>query len=601
MIPTVRIAFDLSLAGAGSFLTLDDPVKGVLDGATYKLAGDVYVDVSDDVRSVSVRRGRSRELTAFTAGQASVVLDNRARLYDPTNMPTVAARTNLVTNPSFEVDTAGWIAIGSGSLARTTSDSKIGAASALITKSSGDRVLIRPGSGGQDPVVTAGLTYTLSAYVRVPAGNETTPLRVWLDYRSAANGYVGAFASITQNVTAADGWVRLSISGMAPALTTWVDAYVIQEGTGTAGQTWLVDAVLLEESATLNPYFDGTSKDGSIQTVTQVWNGTPDASTSRITYYVTGTGSAYAPSILPRKAIAIEVGGESVFTGVVEDWDLQFTLDGDATTSAKCTDGFTLLAGETITAGTATPQVSGARVETVLDDVDWPAGKRRIATGVTSLGADVVAENVTALSYLQTVDISEGGGLFIAKDGSIEFLERTDAQVPATVSFTDDGAGVPFSDISLEFGTETLYTNINIEYVGGTAIVTAPTETITKYGLIDFNVKTLLADEIEAANVADFYLFRYSTPLVRINGLEVRINGLTPAQQSQVLSLELGDPVGVVFTPQGIGSPIEQTLVVDQIEHSMTPADHNVRFNFSQTLTGFILDTDRLDTGRLGF
>ena len=400
MIPTVRIAFDLSLAGAGSFLTLDDPVKGVLDGATYKLAGDVYVDVSDDVRSVSVRRGRSRELTAFTAGQASVVLDNRARLYDPT------------------------------------------------------------------------------------AGTAVSP---------------------------------------------------------------------------------------------------------------------YAPSILPRKAIAIEVGGESVFTGVVEDWDLQFTLDGDATTSAKCTDGFTLLAGETITAGTATPQVSGARVETVLDDVDWPAGKRRIATGVTSLGADVVADNVTALSYLQTVDISEGGGLFIAKDGSIEFLERTDSQVPATVKFTDDGAGVPFSDISLEFGTETLYTNINIEYVGGTAIVTAPTETVTKYGLIDFNVKTLLADEIEAANVADFYLFRYSTPLVRINGLEVRINGLTPAQQLQVLSLELGDPVGVVFTPQGIGSPIEQTLVVDQIEHSMTPADHNVRFNFSQTLTGFILDTDRLDEGRLGF
>ena len=400
MIPTVRIAFDLSLAGAGSFLTLDDPVKGVLDGATYKLAGDVYVDVSNDVRSVSVRRGRSRELTAFTAGQASVVLDNRARLYDPT------------------------------------------------------------------------------------AGTAVSP---------------------------------------------------------------------------------------------------------------------YAPSILPRKAIAIEVGGESVFTGIVEDWDLQFTLDGDATTSAKCTDGFTLLAGETITAGTATPQVSGARVETVLDDVDWPAGKRRIATGVTSLGADVVAENVTALSYLQTVDISEGGGLFIAKDGSLEFLERTDAQVPATVKFTDDGAGVPFSDISLEFGTETLYTNINIEYVGGTAVVTAPTETVTKYGLIDFNVKTLLADEIEAANVADFYLFRYSTPLVRINGLEVRINGLTPAQQLQVLSLELGDPVGVVFTPQGIGSPIVQTLVVDQIEHSMTPADHNVRFNFSQTLTGFILDTDRLDEGRLGF
>ena len=400
MIPTVRIAFDLSLAGAGSFFTLDDPVKGELDGATFLLAGDVYEDVSDDVRSVSVRRGRSRELTAFTAGQATVVLDNRARLYDPT------------------------------------------------------------------------------------AGTAVSP---------------------------------------------------------------------------------------------------------------------YAPSILPRKAIAIEVGGEAVFTGVVEDWDLQFSLDGDATTTAKSTDGFTLLSGETITAGTATPEGSGARVEAVLDDVDWPAGKRRIATGVTSLGADVVGDNVTALSYLQTIDLSEGGGLFIAKDGSLEFLERTDAQVPATVKFTDDGTGIPFSDISLEFGTETLYTNISVEYVGGTAVTTAPADTLAKFGLIDFNVKTLLADEVEAANVADFFLFRYSTPIVRINGLEVRVNALTPAQQSQVLSLELGDPVDVIFTPQGIGSAIEQVLVVDQIEHNMTPADHQMRFNFSQTLTGFILDTDRLDEGRLGF
>jgi hypothetical protein len=140
-----------------------------------------------------------------------------------------------------------------------------------------------------------------------------------------------------------------------------------------------------------------------------------------------------------------------------------------------------------------------------------------------------------------------------------------------------------------------------VEYVGGTAVTTAPADTLAKYGLIEFNVKTLLADEVEAANVADFYLFRYSTPIVRINGLETRINALTPTQQSQVLSLELGDPVDVVFTPQGIGSPIEQTLVVDQIEHDMTPADHNVRFNFSQTLTGFILDTDVLDEGRLGF
>jgi hypothetical protein len=400
MQPTVRIAFDLSLAGAGNFFTLDDPTKGELDNATFLLAGELFEDVSNDVRSVSVRRGRSRELTAFTAGQASVVLDNRDRLYDPT------------------------------------------------------------------------------------AGTAVSP---------------------------------------------------------------------------------------------------------------------YGPSILPRKALSIEVGGQALFTGIVEDWDLQFSLDKDAVTIAKGTDGFTLLAGNIVTPGTATAQGSGARVGSILDDVDWPVAKRRINTGVASLGADVIADNTTALSYLQTIDVSEGGALFIAKDGSIEFLERTASQATPVMSFADDGTGVPFSDISLEFGTESLFTQVSVQYVGGTAVATAGSTVLGNYGLIELNIKTLLADSDEADDIADFYLFRYSEPQVRIDQLEVRMNGLTDAQQLQVLDLELGDPVDIVFTPQGIGDPIERVVVVDQIEHNITPADHNVRINFSQTLTGFTLDLDRLDQGRLGF
>ena len=596
MIPTVRIAFDLSLAGAGSFLTLDDPVKGVLDGATYKLAGDVYVDVSDDVRSVSVRRGRSRELTAFTAGQASVVLDNRARLYDPTNMPTVAARTNLVTNPSFEVDTAGWIA-NSSTISRSTTRALFGSASLKMISSD-----IGSGSNIRIPV-TAGVTYYISGYIYLEtAGSIIFDIfGQWLNSGDAVISNEEGSGAAEQTISAGS-WVRFYTPVTAPVGATTFSLYFRQLNySDPTTKTWYLDGVLFEQSATLNPYFDGTSRDGSIQEITQAWNGTPDASTSRITYYVTGTGSPYAPSILPRKAIAIEVGGESVFTGVVEDWDLQFTLDGDATTSAKSTDGFTLLSSETITPGTATPGGSGARVESILDDANWPIAKRRIATGVASLGADVVADNTTALSYLQTIDVSEGGALFVAKDGSIEFLERTASQGATVMSFTDDGTGVPFSDISLEFGTESLFTQVSVEYVGGTAVATAGTAVTNNYGLIELNVKTLLADSDEADDIAGFYLFRYSEPQVRIDQLEVRMNGLSVTQQAQVLDLELGDAVGVVFTPQGIGDPIERVVVVDQIEHNITPADHSVRLNFSQTLTGFTLDLDRLDEGRLGF
>jgi hypothetical protein len=79
----VRIAFDLAAGGVGNFFTLDDPVKGELDDGPFGLAGDILEDVTDEVRSVTVRRGRSRELERYQAGAATVTLDNKDRKYDP--------------------------------------------------------------------------------------------------------------------------------------------------------------------------------------------------------------------------------------------------------------------------------------------------------------------------------------------------------------------------------------------------------------------------------------------------------------------------------------------------------------------------------------
>lgn len=47
--------------------------------------GGVATDVTADVRSISIRRGRSRELDTFTAGGATLTLKNESRTYDPTN------------------------------------------------------------------------------------------------------------------------------------------------------------------------------------------------------------------------------------------------------------------------------------------------------------------------------------------------------------------------------------------------------------------------------------------------------------------------------------------------------------------------------------
>jgi hypothetical protein len=77
----VFIAFDLSDSG-GSFFTLDDTIRGVLD-APYILGGDLMVDVTEYVASVSISRGKSNELDKYTAGNASITLHNDNRTFDP--------------------------------------------------------------------------------------------------------------------------------------------------------------------------------------------------------------------------------------------------------------------------------------------------------------------------------------------------------------------------------------------------------------------------------------------------------------------------------------------------------------------------------------
>ena len=81
-IPKVEIGFDVKGANA-PFFRLDDPVKSQLDIELYPLSGTVFYDVTDRVRSVSVKRGKNRQLDTFDAGLANIVFNNLDRTFDP--------------------------------------------------------------------------------------------------------------------------------------------------------------------------------------------------------------------------------------------------------------------------------------------------------------------------------------------------------------------------------------------------------------------------------------------------------------------------------------------------------------------------------------
>jgi hypothetical protein len=334
---------------------------------------------------------------------------------------------------------------------------------------------------------------------------------------------------------------------------------------------------------------------------------------NRSRYYDPTAGTAispYAPSIKPRKELVVEVNGQRAFTGQVEDWDLAYELSGDSIAVAKASDGFALLSQQNIAAHTAIPQTTGERVAAILDrpEVNWPSGRRQIDTGQATLIGDAIGTDtntVNALAYLQGVEADEPGALFMSASGILTFRERTDLQQITSTVFADDGSGIPFENIGVEYGTEQLRNSVSIIRSNAGTATAENVESQEDYGITAYvRGDSLLADDTQAQDLAEWLVSLYGVPQLRINSVSVLMEALTVEQQNELLGLELADAVRVIFTPNNIGDPIDRYVAIDSIEHEVYVDRHRITFNFSQTSGAFILDSVSfgvLDSNVLGF
>ena len=254
--------------------------------------------ISDGIRYT---RGRANENASATPGVCSFTLDNPNDDFTPDNTTSqyyqTAAygswnlrravrvihstndndyRVNLAANPSFEVDTTGWIASGAGAaIARVTSDAYVGTASLEVTKAAAiDQGAIFATTS--QPVALLSQMMTASARVRVPVGQEAGTFTINLRYYDAATGgnYLGGAGTVGTAVASGDGWVELRTRGSSTSYRTVSMAVeVLQTNAGTAGKKFLIDAVLLEPAMIYKPYFDGSYSG-------RAWLGTANASAS---------------------------------------------------------------------------------------------------------------------------------------------------------------------------------------------------------------------------------------------------------------------------------------------------------------------------------
>lgn len=314
-------------------------------------------------------------------------------------------------------------------------------------------------------------------------------------------------------------------------------------------------------------------------------------------YDPTYTASPYYGNIVPKRNVRIFSNGIQQFQGVVNDWNLEYSTDGQAIASFVASDGFVALNNQTLPASTAVAQLSGARINAVLDSpfVNWSPLLRDIDPGLSTLGADVIPDDQNVLDYIHVVERSENGSFFVSKSGLATFRDRSVTPTSASlIDLADDGTGIPYQDLTVSYGSEDMANEIVLTTViTNTTLTVNDTDSQTAYGIYNLTQSDLiLADDIELENLAMFLAAKFSQPKYRFDSMVVRVNDLDLADQNALLGLEIGDVVKVTFTPSGIPPAIVRYCEVLQANHTVdSTGEHLITFALDTLeFTSFVLD-----------
>ena len=290
-----------------------------------------------------------------------------------------------------------------------------------------------------------------------------------------------------------------------------------------------------------------------------------------------------------------------IFSGFITGYQTitpQESNDNVTYTTITAVDAFRLAQNAQITtvAGTSAGQLSGARINALLDQISWPSTMRDIDAGQTTMQADPGTAR-TALSACQVVSTSEYGAFYVDATGSFVFQDRalTSSSIGATPTvFTDDGSpGLLYFDAQWVLNDVLVYNQANITRSGGTTQVATNSASIAKYFLHSYTQTDLLMQtDAVALDYAQAYVASRAETSVRCDSIVLDLytenydTGIIAA-----LSLDFFDPITVTTTQPG-SSSLTKTLQIFGVSMSINPNKWRVQFvTLEPVLDSFILDS----------
>lgn len=266
-------------------------------------------------------------------------------------------------------------------------------------------------------------------------------------------------------------------------------------------------------------------------------------------------------------------------------------------TTISAVDAFRLAQNAQIStvAGATAGDLSGTRINQILDQIEWPESMRDVDAGLTTMQADPGTAR-TSLAALQTVTTSEYGAFYVDASGSFVFQDRTvtTESIAATPTvFNDNGTDIPYANAVWRLDDTLVYNQATVTRTGGTPQVASNAASIAKYFVHSYNQQDLLMEtDAVALDYAQAYVASRAETSIRCDAIELDLYadnysaGITAA-----LELDYFDPVTITTNQPG-ASTLTKTLQIFGVKHYVTPNTWRTTFTtLEPVIDGFILDS----------
>lgn len=518
-------------------------------------ASPVFTDISQHVVDLDISGGKKGELERLEGVSGKILLSNQDRRYDPAYQGLL---TNLVPNPSFETDTAGWSATGDAAttLARVTTLGYVGTCSARVTATTTSAFPTEDfGIQRNIPGIAPGDTISIQArfYSNNLFGSGSgRNFIIIAAFRDAATNNL-TFTVVARVAAPYQTWTLVKAEGLvAPANTASLQFFLMEEVTLGAGADvdFNIDAVQVEKAATASAYIDGSQPNAR-------WAGTAHASQSY-------RGGPFYSLLNEMRRIQLQatdgVTTWTFFDGFIPEWDQQW--DGRTNeVEIPVIDPIAWLATVELTPGLTVPaQATGPWIGAVLDDVAWPAGRRALDTGWSIQKAlDPVEPETIALTVLQKAMDTEYGYLYASLGGNITMKNRRAFQtLTSQGTFSNlGGSDLPIADVEHEAPRQHVRNDIRISRDGQVSRA-YDQASIDKNTRKTYSADSNSNDVNEPLDEANYILSRQKNPPPEFLASVT----VEPAQHAslpaQVFSREFGERILVKVQPPGPTGVIQQ-------------------------------------------